>query len=407
MKAKEITFTNDEGVELQGMIELPVAQKAQHFALFAHCFTCNKDLRSVRKIALALNQRGLGVLRFDFSGLGDSGGDFSETNFSSNVKDLHAAYNYLCEHYQEPDLLIGHSLGGTSALMAASQLPGIEAVATIGAPCDPDHVLNMLEENLDTIEKEGQASVVLAGRKFVIKKQFIDDLRSTGIQAALDQLKSKSLLFLHSPQDKTVGVENARHLYEMAHHPKSFVSLDGADHLLSRARDAQYAGEVIASWASRYLPENTPKERLHTKEQVVAELEEGPFLTRMKAGKHLFLADEPQKVGGEDLGPSPYELVTSGLGACTAMTLKMYADRKKWPLEEVRVHLSYDGKYVEDCDSCDKEDRRLGKFLRRIEIEGPLDEKQRQRLLEIANKCPVHRTLERTATIETELLPGD
>jgi len=403
MKAQEVHFENGQGVRLTGMVELPAAEKPRHFALFAHCFTCNKDLRSVRKIARALTQRGFGVLRFDFAGLGDSAGDFSETNFSSNVEDLEAAYHFVEEQYQTPDLLIGHSLGGASVLMAAGELPGISAVATIGAPCEPEHVLKLMNEDLDTIKENGEAAVHLAGRKFIIKKQFVEDLENHGMKGALEKLKGRPLLFLHAPQDRTVGIENARYLYENAHHPKSFISLDGADHLLSKGADAEYAGEMIAAWASRYLPAEET-ETLQTEEQVVAELEEGPFLTRLRAGQHHLLADEPQKAGGEDLGPSPYEYLASGLGACTAMTLKMYATRKEWPLEEVQVHLSWDGKYEEDCAHCDEPERKIGRFTRKLRIQGPLDEKQRQRLLQIANKCPVHKTLERSVHIHTELM---
>lgn len=404
MKAQEVHFANDQGVRLTGMVELPAAEKPRHFAIFAHCFTCNKDLRSVRKIARALTQRGFGVLRFDFAGLGDSAGDFSETNFSSNVEDLQAAYAYVEAHHQAPDLLIGHSLGGASVLMAAGALPGISAVATIGAPCEPDHVLKLMAEDLASIKAQGEATVTLAGRKFKIKKQFVEDLENHGMKGALEKLKGRPLLFMHSPQDDTVGIENARYLYTHAHHPKSFISLDGADHLLSKGNDAAYAGEVMAAWASRYLPEEQNTDALQTEEQVVAELEEGPFLTRLRAGRHHLLADEPRKAGGEDLGPSPYEYLASGLGACTAMTLKMYARRKEWPLEEVQVHLSWDGQYEEDCAHCDEPERKIGRFTRKIRIEGELDEKQRQRLLQIANKCPVHKTLERSVHIHTELM---
>lgn len=406
MKAKEVHFENDRGLRLTGMVELPPAEKPRRFAIFAHCFTCNKDLRSVRKIALALTQRGFGGLRFDFAGLGNSAGDFSETNFSSIVEDLQAAYAYVEAHHQTPDLLIGHSLGGASVLMAAGELPGISAVATIGAPCEPDHVLKLMAEDLASIKALGEATVTLTRRKFKIKKQFIEDLETYGMKGALEKLKGRPLFFMHSPQDDTVGIENARYLYTHAQHPKSFISLDGADHLLTKGSDAAYAGEVMAAWASRYLPEKQDTDALQTEEQVVAELEEGPFLIRLRAGRHHLLADEPHRVGGEDLGPSPYEYLASGLGACTAMTLKIYPRRKECLLEEVQVLLSWDGKYQvrgKQCAHCDEPKRKIGRFIGKIRIEGELDEKQRQRLLQITNKCPVHKTLERSVHIHSKL----
>lgn len=403
MNSIRVKFKNKEGVELAGKLELPLDKKPQQFALFAHCFTCGKDLKAERNIALALTQKGWGVLRFDFTGLGQSSGDFEDSNFTTNLNDIHAASAFLEVNYQAPKLLIGHSLGGAAVLMAGGEMESVRAIATIGAPSEPNHVTHLFQESLDEIEEKGKARVVLAGREFFIKDQFVKDLEDNGVDKAIKQLRGKSILILHSPQDDTVGISNARHLYNKLHHPKSFVSLDGADHLLSFASDSAYAGNVIGTWVERYTPV-APPEAMETDEQVVVRLNEGPFLTEILSGNHHLLADEPKSVGGENLGPSPYELVSAGLGACTAMTIKMYADRKKWPLEEVSVHLSYDNSYIEDIQHCDSEERKIGRFIRNIEVKGDLDEKQRARILEIANKCPVHKTLKSASEIETKLI---
>lgn len=402
MRSERITFTNAEGIELSGRLELPLNEKPLNFAIFAHCFTCSKDLRAVRNITLALSQKGFGVLRFDFTGLGQSGGDFENTNFTSNVNDIQAAADFLKNNYQAPDLLIGHSLGGTAVLMAGSKMDHVKAIATIGAPSHPEHVLKMLREDMEEIRKQGKATVTLAGREFRITSQFVEDVQEQTLKKTLEEMRNKSVLILHSPQDETVEVSNARQLYEILHHPKSFVSLDGADHLLSEGSDSLYAGDVIAAWVQRYI-DKEEKEPLKTDEQIVALLDEGPFLTEILAGPHHLLADEPVEVGGSNLGPTPYEFLGSGLGACTAMTIKMYSDRKGWPLEEVKVHLSYDSNYLEDCEQCENEDRKIGKFERIVELRGDLDKDQRQRLLQIAEKCPVHKTLHQGVNIETRL----
>lgn len=407
MRSTPVRFKNKEGQWLHGRLELPVVGQPRHFAIFAHCFTCGKDLRAERNIAIALSQAGFGVLRFDFTGLGQSEGDFADTHFSSNLSDLYAARDYLQAEYAAPDLLIGHSLGGTAVLMAAHRFEGLKAVAAIGAPCHPSHVLNMLEDDLETIEQKGEAKVQLAGRPFTIKKEFVNDLRKPELENKWAELRKVALLILHSPQDQTVEIENARFIYESAHHPKSFVSLDGADHLLSKPSDSEYAGQLIASWARRYLPEEDENE-VSTPEGVVqAMLQEGPFLTQIRSGRHALLADEPKSAGGDNLGPSPYELVASGLAACTTMTVKMYAQRKDWPLEEVEVKVQYDANYQKDCTNCEEEDRRIGRFTREIIFQGKLTEKQIKRLGEIANKCPVHRTLSKGVLVETELKIGD
>lgn len=403
MQAKRVEFKNKSGVTLAGRLELPLDKKPSNYAILAHCFTCGKDLKAVKTIAMAIKQQGIAVLRFDFTGLGQSEGEFANSHFSSNLDDLVAAYQFLEEKHEAPSLIIGHSLGGTAALMAASQMEAIEAVATIGSPCSPEHILNLLDDDLQEIEAQGQARVKLAGRQFTISQRFVEDVKNHKMEQAIADLRGRSLLVLHAPHDEIVGIENARQIYESAHHPKSFISLDGANHLLTQKEDAAYVGEVIASWAARYLPQKR-KNALQSDEAVLAQLEEGPFLTRILAGKHHLLADEPKDIGGEDLGPTPYELVAAGLGACTSMTIKMYIDRKGWEVELINVHLSYDGNHREDCENCEEENRKMGRFVRKIELKGKLDKKQKQRILAIANKCPVHRTLEQGVKVHTELL---
>lgn len=402
MRSKRVSFENKDGIVLSGRMELPLDQKPRQFAIFAHCFTCGKDLRAARNITLALSQKGIGVLRFDFTGIGQSDGEFVDSNFLSNINDIHAACDFLEQEYEAPSLLIGHSLGGTAVLIAANQIESVKAVATIGAPCDPEHVLGLLRGNLEEIKKAGEAEVNIGGRPFKIGSHFIESLENMPMATILKALRGKAILIMHSPQDTTVGVENAREIYESAHHPKSFITLDGADHLLSSARDSTYAGGVIASWVERYLPE-VEEDELTTDQQVVARLNEGPFMTEILAGRHHLLADEPEDIGGADLGPTPYELVAAGLGACTAMTIRMYVDRKGWPMEEVRVHLNYDNSYIEDVTNCEDEERRIGRFERIIEVEGDLSEDQLNRILKIANKCPVHKTLERGVAVTTRL----
>ncbi len=404
MKSERINFKNKEGDNLSGYLDLPLDRKPAHYAVFAHCFTCGKDLKAVKNLTLALSQQGFGVLRFDFTGLGRSEGDFSDTNFSSNVEDINSAVKFLAEQYQAPELLVGHSLGGAAVLMAGSQIDSVKAIATVAAPCDPSHVLGLLKEDLAEIKEQGKATVTLAGRSFNIRSQFVEDLGNQGMKAVLQSegMRGKALLIMHSPQDELVSVSNARDLYESARHPKSFIGLEGADHLLSKPNDSCYVGELIGSWVKRYL--SAPPELSSVAEgDVRARIDEGPFLTQILAGKYHLLSDEPQEMGGDEQGPTPYQLVASGLGACTAMTLKMYAAGKKWPLKEVEVQLSYDNDYKDDCAHCEDDGYSLGRFNRSIKISGDLDAAQRQRLLEIANRCPVHKTLAGGVKVETRL----
>lgn len=403
MNLQKIIFTNRDGIGLVGRIELPADQIPHNFALFAHCFTCTKNLSAVKNISRSLTASGFGVLRFDFTGLGESDGDFEDTNFSGNVEDLIAASDYLKENFQAPSLLVGHSLGGAAVIFAASQLDSVKAVATVGAPSNPKHVQHLLESSLEEIETSGKAMVNLSGRSFTIKKHFLDDLNDYSLPEVVKNF-DKALLVMHSPQDTTVNIKNAEEIYVAAHHPKSFVSLDGADHLLLKKEDSLYAGTVIAGWASRYvtIPEI---EKFQSKSDVVASLssEEG-YTTQMKVGNHYMLADEPESIGGNDFGPTPYDLLSAGLSSCTAITVQMYVRRKGWDLKNIEVHTSYAKQHAVDCEHCDEDSAKIDTFRRSIKLEGDLDEKQIKRILQIADKCPVHRTLHSETQVVTNLI---
>jgi len=390
MALKKVTFQNKEGQTLVGRIELPVNQKVHNFAIFAHCFTCNKNLSAIKNIGKSLTNAGFGVLRFDFAGLGESEGDFENTNFSGNIEDLIAAASYLENNYIAPTLLIGHSLGGAATIFATEHIKSVKALATIGAPSDPTHVQALLRNGIAEIETKGKALVNIGGRDFTIKKQFIEDLKTKSLTEIVHKLR-KPILVLHSPKDTTVEIKNAEEIYVAAHHPKSFVSLDNADHLLMNKKDSLYVGIVIAGWAERYLliPE---KSILKTKSQIVASLDaESTYTTTMKVGNHYMIADEPISFGGNDFGPSPYELVSAGLSACTAMTVQMYVKRKKWSLQNIEVHTSYGKSYATDCENCEATSSKIDTFTREIKLTGDLDDIQIKRILEIADKCPVHK----------------
>jgi putative redox protein len=402
MNTKRVYFTNDKGQKLAAKLELPIDKKPEAFALFAHCFTCNMNLNAVKHISTALTERGFGILRFDFTGLGQSEGDFADTNFSSNVEDLVCAADFLCQEYEAPKLIIGHSLGGTAAMLAGSAIDSIQAIATIGAPSSPIHVKKQFSDYLDTIIQEKEAKVELAGRPFIIKKQFIDDLQNQNMEKVIDELH-KPILVLHSPQDNTVSIDNAAQIYSKALHPKSFVSLDGADHLLSQKKDSQYAGSVIATWAKRYV-DITEDPDLKTDHQVVAQILDEGYTTELKVGIHSLIADEPKSVGGDNFGPSPYGYLLSALGSCTAMTMRMYADRKGWKINEINVHMSHSKDYAKDCDSCESSSNKIDVIDRSIEIDADLTAEQKDKLMEIADKCPVHRTLHTTVQVKTKTL---
>jgi putative redox protein len=400
MSFEKVRFTNQRGEQLAARLDRPTEERPDAYALFAHCFTCSKDLKAVGAISRALNRQNIAVLRFDFTGLGESEGDFSDTNFSSNVGDLVAAADFLEEHYEAPRILVGHSLGGAAVLQAAHRIPSAEAVSTIAAPYDPEHVTRLMDDALEDIKSSGEAHVTLAGRSFTIRKQFLEDLAATKMEETIRTL-DRALLIFHSPVDRTVGVENAARIFEAARHPKSFVSLDDADHLLGTTADAEYVGVVLGAWARKYVDLDAGDER-PSEGQVVTHTEE-TYRTEIAAGRHPLVADEPESVGGTDAGPTPYDYLLAALGSCTGMTLRMYADRKDWPLDEATVRLSHEKVHAEDCDHCDTDDGKVDRIVREIELTGDLSPDQRERLLEIANKCPVHRTLHSEIDVQSSL----
>ncbi len=400
--SEKVTFTGSQGARLSGRLDLP-AGRVRACALFAHCFTCSKDLPAATRISRALAARGFAVLRFDFTGLGASEGEFANTNFSSNVQDLVVAAGFLRERLAAPEVLIGHSLGGAAMLVAAHESPACRAGATIGAPADPAHVRRLLADDVATIRARGRAEVELAGRRFTIEEQFLDDLERQEHQELIGRLRLP-LLILHAPTDQVVGIDNARLLFEAAKHPKSFVSLDDADHMLMRRQDAEYVSEVLSAWASRYLGDAPLEDVLPEQEPgraLVRTTGVGKFQQVMRLGRHSVTADEPVDMGGDDTGPSPYELLLGALGSCTAMTLGMYARRKRWPLTGTTVALRHEKRYVEDCEGCEKEGAKIDFIERELVLEGDLTDEQRERLREIADKCPVHRTLRGEVRIET------
>jgi len=401
MRTERLEFANSKGEKLAALMDLPIG-KPNALALFAHCFTCGKDNLAAKRISERLAMSGIGVLRFDFTGLGASEGEFANTHFSSNVDDLVAAADYLRKSRGPPAILIGHSLGGAAVLAAADRVPDARAVVTIAAPCDPAHVTGLFKEHIDKIRDQGEVEVSLAGRPFRIKREFLDDIAEQRLTARLANLH-KALLVFHSPTDDIVGIENASRIFTSAKHPKSFVSLAGADHLLSKRSDAIYVANVIAAWAERYFeqPAERSDEQIETGTVLVRETGGGKFQQEILSGPHRFLADEPVKVGGLDSGPGPYDLLLAALGACTSMTLRLYADHKKLPLERVSVRLVHNRIHAEDCLNCETKEGMVDRIDRNITMEGPLDAEQRKRLLEIADKCPVHRTLESEIEIRT------
>ena len=403
MPVQRITFPGHSGNQLSARLDLP---DGPHLAtaLFAHCFTCGKDIPAARRLAARLAALGIAVLRFDFTGLGHSEGEFGNTSFTSNVDDLFAACAYLEGEGMAPSLLIGHSLGGAAVLRAAAELPQIKAVATLGAPYDPGHVAHLFEGALPQIEAEGVAEVSLGGRPFKIGKAFVEDIAGASLETALKSLKS-ALLVLHAPQDNIVSIDNASQIFMAAKHPKSFVTLDNADHLITRAEDAEYAAEVIATWAARYLDLRAPAPPIGVPEGIVRVSEadaEGFLQDVASAGHPHILADEPVTYGGTNKGMSPYGFVSAGLGACTSMTIRMYARRKGWALKHVSVDVSHNKVHAQDAS--DPRGVKVDEWHRKIRLEGDLDGAQRARLLEIADRCPVHRTLERASEVVTELV---
>jgi len=395
MSTERFQFTGEGGHQLAAALDLPEREPLA-YALFAHCFTCGKDVLAAKRIAVTLAAKSIAVLRFDFTGLGSSEGDFANSTFSSNVADLVHAADHLRKTRKAPAILIGHSLGGAAILAAAAQIPDAKAVVTIAAPSDPAHVTGLFKDRIDDIRKHGKVEVSLAGRPFQISSEFLDDIAEHGLMAHVTNLR-KALLVMHSPTDDTVGIDNATRIFVAARHPKSFVSLAGANHLLDERRDAAYVADVIAAWVTRYLDPVASEQMAVTGEAphtvVVRETRNSKFQQSVSIGPHRMLADEPVAAGGEDSGPGPYDFLLAGLGACTSMTLRLYADRKSLPLQRTTVTLKHSKIHAEDCAECETRDGMLDQIDLVIAMEGNLDAEQRQRLLEIADKCPVHRTL--------------
>ena len=410
MERIKLEFPNAEGQVLAGLLEMPpVGTPVARYALFAHCFTCGKDIAAASRISRAMARRGIAVLRFDFTGLGNSDGDFANTNFSSNVQDLLAAARTLEAEYMAPSLLIGHSLGGAAVMAAATMLDSVEAVATIGSPATASHVRHLFASAQDTLLTTGSAEVKIGSRSFPVKRQLLDDLDQYVDAAHLGNLK-RALLVFHSPIDSIVSIDEAAKIYQAARHPKSFISLDDADHLLSRREDAEYVAETLVAWASRYLGLSTATfERsfgsapaVESGDVLVTELNK-QFLRGVFSQHHQLMSDEPKSFGGQDLGPSPYDLLLMALGACTSMTLRMYANHKQLALDDVEVKLRHEHIHAVDCENCEESSGKIERITRELKISGDLTDAQRQRLLEIADRCPVHRTLENRPRVETTL----
>jgi uncharacterized OsmC-like protein/fermentation-respiration switch protein FrsA (DUF1100 family) len=395
MPTERFQFEGEGGHQLAAALDLPDGVPIA-YALFAHCFTCGKDVLAAKRIAVALAAKGIATLRFDFTGLGSSEGDFANSTFSSNVADLVRASDHLRETRKAPTILIGHSLGGAAILAAAGQIPEVKAVVTIAAPSDPAHVTGLFRDHVDHIRAQGEARVSLAGRPFTIKREFLDDVAEHSLMDKIAHLH-RALLVMHSPTDDTVGIDNATRIFVTAKHPKSFVSLSGADHLLSDRRDSAYVADVIAAWATRYVDlaaaEDAAAATDKPRQVVVRETRAGKFQNTVSIGPHHLLADEPAPAGGDDAGPGPYDFLLAGLGACKSMTMRLYAERKSFPLERATVTLNHNKIYARDCEECETREGMLDQIEVAIGLEGPLDADQRKRILEIADKCPVHRTL--------------
>jgi len=406
MRTERFDFPNSKGEKLAALIDLPLG-KPTAYALFAHCFTCGKDNLAAKRISEQLAATGIAVMRFDFTGLGMSEGEFANTHFSSNIEDLIAAAKHMKDTQRPPAILIGHSLGGAAVLAAAHKIPEARAVVTIAAPCDPAHVVGLFKDKVDAIREQGEIEVSLVGRPFRIKREFLDDVAEKRLHESLASLR-KALLIFHSPTDVLVGIDNATRIFTAARHPKSFVSLAGADHLLSKKSDADYVANVIGAWVGRYLdaPPNMTEDEIEHGLVLVRETHGGKFQQEILSGPHRLLADEPVNQGGLDSGPGPYDLVLAGLGACTSMTIRLYAEFKKIPLTNVSVRLSHDKIHVKDCETCDTKVSTVDHIERAITLEGPLDAEQRQRLMEIAEKCPVHKTFESKIDIHTVEKPA-
>ena len=405
MKSTRLKIENRKGLILNANLELPANQKPNYYAIFAHCFTCSSSLGAVRNISRALTNDGFGVVRFDFTGLGRSEGQFADSHFSANVEDLIDVHNYMSNNFSSPGLLVGHSLGGAAVLVAASQIETVKAVATVGAPANVSHVKHLFSHGIEAVKEKGEVEINIGGRPFKINQDFIEAFDNTDLPSIVKQLR-KPLLIMHSPFDKIVGVENAQELYHNAHHPKSFVSLDDADHLLTEEKDSKYVGDIIGTWAKRYFPK-VENIMLETEgEQLVGHLNilEDNFTTSIQTKNHTLIADEPASIGGSDFGPSPYEYLNAGLAACTVMTLKMYAERKKWDLQEVFVYISHSRVHSNDLNVSVDKPKYLDHISKKLKFVGNLDIQQKERLKEIASRCPVHKTIASQVVFNTQII---
>lgn len=400
MNNKKLSFKNRYGEMLEGVIDLPFKQNILAYAIFAHCFTCGKNLFAAKNISRALALKGIAVLRFDFTGIGESEGDFEDSNFTSNVTDIEDAAKYLEENYEAPSLLIGHSLGGAAVLFSAQKIISVKAIVAIAAPSSPDHIMHLFRQSLEEINEKGKATMLLAGREITIKKQFIEDLSTLSMDNLLHDLH-KPILILHSPTDNIVEINSASEIYKAANHPKSIVSLDGAHHLLKRQKDAEYVSAIISAWITPYLD---TKGSAQSESQVDAWLNNDNYTTEVVARKHVWIADEPRDVGGNDLGPTPYELLSSALATCTAITLKMYSKRKKWDIGEIKVMVEHGRKYPDDCAHCDDKSKLVEVFKRTLVFDERVDTEQKNRLHQIADLCPVHKTLSKSSSIDTVII---
>ena len=405
MKSTKLKIVNRKGLTLNAHLELPANQKPNYYAIFAHCFTCSSSLSAVRNVSRALTQDGFAVVRFDFTGLGRSEGEFADSHFSANVEDLLDVHAYMAEYYDAPSLLVGHSLGGAAVLVAASKIEAVKAVATVGAPATVSHVTHLFSHQVQDIKEKGNVKVNIGGRPFIINEDFIAEFDKTDLPEIVKNLR-KPLLIMHSPFDKIVGVENAERLYHNAHHPKSFVTLDDADHLLTEEKDSQYVGDVIGTWAKRYFPKAENVMLSTEGEQLVGHLNilEDNFTTSIQTKNHSFIADEPASIGGSDFGPSPYEYLNAALAACTVMTLKLYAERKQWDLQEVYVYVSHSRKHSDDLQVEVEKPKYLDHISKKLKFVGNLDATQIERLKEIASRCPVHKTIASEVIFETEVI---
>ena len=402
MYSEKVSFEGSLGQTISGRLEHPVGRFGG-WAIFAHCFTCSKQSRAAVALSRELAQHGIGVLRFDFTGIGESEGEFADTDFSSNVADIHAAAAWMAGQGRPVSLLLGHSLGGTASIVAASGIGTLKALVTIAAPAEAAHVISQFGDGGERAEAEGSAEVKLGGRPFTITKALLEDLRKAQVGQSISRLRLP-LLILHAPGDKEVSVDHATALFMEARHPKSFVSLDDATHFLDRDEDTDFAASVIAGWAERYVtPDADEGDDFKGDGVLVRETQGvGPYQNEVLTRGFRQIIDEPRRLGGSDTGPDPYSMLSAALGGCTSITLRMYADRKGWPVDHISVAVDHKREHADDCTDCGEADK-VDTFTRAVSIEGAVDDDQLARLLEIADRCPVHRTLESGSRVRSAI----